>query len=95
LDAIKSRVNDVYADIQVGSVKTKNKHAVMWKGTPDSLFDLHMLLPKAYKASVATGVFVNNDEIWIAGNASKLEIPDEESPNTSRAVVWHYKPANK
>lgn len=66
--ATYSEVNAVSGSYQVGTVLAPGvQHAVLWQGTVNSMVDLNDFLPPGYSSSVATGVWSDENGLWVSG----------------------------
>ena len=58
-------------------------HAGLWSGTAASWMDLHGFLSANYTYSVARGIEVSGNDVWVAGYAMNMAVGREE------AILWH------
>jgi len=81
--ATSSHAQSVFNGRQVGYASIEgNNHACLWNGTSAGFTDLHAVLQPGYSSSQANGVYVNNSQTWVVGEAinSTSGLPD--------AILW-------
>jgi len=70
---------------QVGYMLDPGYQALFWSGTPESVINLHALMPQGYGGfSLAYQVQSTDNEVWVVGNAYNQNLFRQE------AVVWHH-----
>ncbi|HVK04438.1 MAG TPA: hypothetical protein VM490_13255, partial [Armatimonadaceae bacterium] len=91
---VHSGVTGVRGDRQVGFGAPEGtdayppNHALLWRGTPESVLDLHRLLPPDCHASVASGIDATGSGV-VCGYTVRMP---GTGPSTRCAVVWLPRP---
>lgn len=78
-----SRASGVHNGIQVGFATVgTDRRASLWRGTPESWFDLHALLPAEFSRSEATDIAVDDGSLIISGFGFNAVT------NRTEALIW-------
>ncbi len=85
-----SEANAIWGDYQVGSIKIgelntfHNDHACLWRGSGDSVVDLHSLLPLGFYNSEAYSIATDGNSYNIVG------FGDNSLTQTREALLWTF-----
>jgi hypothetical protein len=92
-----TRAVDVAENIQVGegfsNADGSRRHALLWRGTAESVVDLHQYLGSAFVNSTATGIDSNGDIVGSAYDGSSIfAVKWSLVPEPSTAVMASFLP---